>query len=80
MRALSILGSTGSIGLSTLDVVRRHKESFSVVGLAEGHDVHTLAEQIKEFRPAIVSVRDEASAAELKTLLAPPTPRNCTRY
>jgi len=49
----------------------RHKESFSVVGLAEGHDVHTLAEQIKEFRPAIVSVRDEASAAELKTLLGP---------
>ncbi|HCD36796.1 1-deoxy-D-xylulose-5-phosphate reductoisomerase [Chlorobium phaeovibrioides] len=71
MRALSILGSTGSIGLSTLDVVRRHKESFSVVGLAEGHDVHALAEQIKEFRPTIVSVRDENAADELKTLLGP---------
>ena len=69
MRSLSILGSTGSIGLSTLDVVRQHPEKFNVVGLAEGHDVSLLAEQINEFLPAAVSVRDAESAKKLQTLL-----------
>lgn len=69
MKSLSILGSTGSIGLSTLDVVRQHKEKFNVVGLAEGHDVEMLARQIEEFRPGIVSVRDEESASRLNGLL-----------
>jgi 1-deoxy-D-xylulose-5-phosphate reductoisomerase len=69
MKSLSILGSTGSIGLSTLDVVRQHPERFKVVGLAEGHDVKLLAEQIREFRPEVVSVRDNASADTLRSLL-----------
>ena len=69
MRSLSILGSTGSIGLSTLDVVRQHPDKFSVTGLAEGHDVALLAEQISEFRPQAVSVRDADSADKLNTLL-----------
>jgi 1-deoxy-D-xylulose-5-phosphate reductoisomerase len=69
MRSLSILGSTGSIGKSTLDVVARHPERFRVVGLAEGHDVGLLARQIEQFRPALVSVRDEASADQLRGLL-----------
>jgi 1-deoxy-D-xylulose-5-phosphate reductoisomerase len=69
MKSLSILGSTGSIGLSTLDVVRQHPDRFSIAGLAEGHDVKLLAEQIREFRPALVSVRDAASADILRTLL-----------
>jgi 1-deoxy-D-xylulose-5-phosphate reductoisomerase len=69
MRSLSILGSTGSIGLSTLDVVRQHPEKFSISGLAAGKDVVTLAKQIKEFRPAAVSVMDADTADRLKTLL-----------
>ncbi|MBM3163362.1 MAG: 1-deoxy-D-xylulose-5-phosphate reductoisomerase [Chlorobi bacterium] len=69
MKALSILGSTGSIGLSTLDVVRQHPEKFTITGLAEGHDVGLLAEQINEFNPAVVSVRDAASADRLRGLL-----------
>ncbi len=69
MKSLSILGSTGSIGLSTLDVVRQHPERFTVTGLAEGHDVNMLAEQIREFKPGIVSVRDEQSAKQLRELL-----------
>jgi len=69
MKSLSILGSTGSIGVSTLDVVRQHPDKLKVVGLAEGHDVNLLAEQIREFRPRIVSVRDEASATRLRELL-----------
>ncbi len=65
MKSLAILGSTGSIGVSTLDVVRQHPERFRITGLAEGHDVDLLAEQIMEFRPRIVSVRDEAAADRL---------------
>ncbi|UZJ39522.1 1-deoxy-D-xylulose-5-phosphate reductoisomerase [Prosthecochloris sp. SCSIO W1102] len=74
MKSLSILGSTGSIGLSTLDVVRQHPEKFNVAGLAEGHDVNLLAEQIKEFKPGIVSVRDEDSAEQLQELLGSDKP------
>ena len=74
MKSLSILGSTGSIGLSTLDVVRQHPGRFRVTGLAEGHDVDLLARQIGEFGPEIVSVRDEASARRLESLLGPDKP------
>ncbi len=70
MKKISILGSTGSIGLSTLDVVRANSQKFKVVGLAEGHDVKALAAQIGEFSPEIVSVRDEKSAAELRSILS----------
>lgn len=77
MKSLSILGSTGSIGLSTLDVVRRHPDHFSVAGLAEGHDVEALSRQIREFNPSIVSVRDEASAAQLRDMLDGNLPEIC---
>jgi 1-deoxy-D-xylulose-5-phosphate reductoisomerase len=69
-KKLAILGSTGSIGQSTLDVVSQHPDRFEVVGLAEGHDVELLARQVAAFRPRVVSVRDEASAAALAKLLA----------
>ena len=68
MRSLSILGSTGSIGVSTLDVVRQHPDKFQVTGLAAGTDIALLAEQIKEFRPVAVSIRDEASVQKLRNL------------
>jgi 1-deoxy-D-xylulose-5-phosphate reductoisomerase len=69
MRSLSILGCTGSIGLSTLDVVRQHPGKFSISGLAAGKDVVTLAQQIKEFQPVTVSVIDADTAQKLKPLL-----------
>lgn len=69
MRSISILGSTGSIGMSTLDVIARHRDRFQVVGLAEGHDIALLAKQIEEFHPSIVSVRDDASAKKLRGLI-----------
>ncbi|MFQ5328528.1 MAG: 1-deoxy-D-xylulose-5-phosphate reductoisomerase [Thermodesulfobacteriota bacterium] len=57
---LSILGSTGSIGRSTLDLVRLHPERFDVVALAAGANIELLREQIEEFIPKLVSVqRDE---------------------
>jgi len=69
MKSISILGSTGSIGKSTLDVIAANPDRFEVVGLAEGHDVALLAKQIVKFRPSLVSVRDEASAEILKAKL-----------
>lgn len=69
-KRLSILGSTGSIGKSVLDIVRRHPERFEVVALAEGHDVDLLAKQVAEFRPAVVSVKDESAMRQLKGRVA----------
>jgi 1-deoxy-D-xylulose-5-phosphate reductoisomerase len=66
MKRLAILGSTGSIGQSTLAVVAEHPEEFHVVGLAAGKNVELLAEQIKRFRPALVSVQDEETARSLR--------------
>ena len=65
MKGLSILGSTGSIGVSTLDVVRRHPERFRVVSLAAGSNLSLLREQVKEFKPDFISVASKDSAAEL---------------
>jgi 1-deoxy-D-xylulose-5-phosphate reductoisomerase len=69
MKRLSILGSTGSIGQSTLAVVAEHPGEFQVAGLAAGRNIQVLAEQIKRFRPRVVSVQDEAGAAGLRELL-----------
>ena len=69
MKSISILGSTGSIGVSTLDVVRQHPERFSIAGLAAGNNIALLAEQVREFRPRLVSVRDAASVDTLKAAL-----------
>jgi 1-deoxy-D-xylulose-5-phosphate reductoisomerase len=65
MKRLAILGSTGSIGTSTLDVVRENPDRFQVVALACGRRWERLAEQIDEFKPRLVSV---ASADEAKAL------------
>jgi len=68
MKRLAILGSTGSIGQSTLAVVAEHPGEFAVTGLAAGQNVKILAEQIRQFRPALVSVQSEAVAAHLREL------------
>ncbi len=74
MKRLSILGSTGSIGQSTLDVVARNRAQFSVVALAEGHDVELLAQQVRDHHPRLVSVRDVDAARRLKALLGASCP------
>ncbi len=74
MKSISILGSTGSIGVSTLDVVRQHPERFSVAGLAAGGNIELLAGQVREFRPRVVSVRDAASVDALKAALGSDCP------
>lgn len=55
-RRLTILGSTGSIGLQALDVVRSHPERFEIVGLSANADAKTLKEQAEEFKPAYVAL------------------------
>ncbi|HEV8659659.1 MAG TPA: 1-deoxy-D-xylulose-5-phosphate reductoisomerase [Thermoanaerobaculia bacterium] len=68
MRHISILGSTGSVGRSTLAVVDAFPDDLQVVGLAAGGNVELLAEQIDRYRPAVVSVRDPEDASRLRAL------------
>lgn len=63
---IAILGSTGSIGTQTLEIVRDNKD-LQVVALACGSNIKLLEEQIREFHPRIVAVYDEKKAKELKT-------------
>src|SRR5687767_7753920 len=63
-----ILGSTGSIGVNALDVVRRYRRDFNVIGLAANSNVERVIEQAKEFRPAVVAMGDSASAEKLRSI------------
>ena len=65
MKKIAILGSTGSIGTQTLEVVREHKDELCVTALAAGHNKERLMEQIREFHPKLVSLSDEKDAREL---------------
>ena len=67
---LVILGSTGSIGTSTLDVVARHPDRFEVVGLTSFRRVDLLLEQCRTFKPGVAVLPTEDRAAELRGLLA----------
>ena len=70
MKQISIIGSTGSIGSQTLDVVAAHPDRLKVVALASGaKHLDDLAQQIKRFEPELVSVPDPSSAHELSRLL-----------
>ena len=66
---LAILGSTGSVGTSTLDVVARHPERFEVVGLSAQQRVDVLLQQCRQFRPAVAVLPTEERAGELRRLL-----------
>jgi 1-deoxy-D-xylulose-5-phosphate reductoisomerase len=65
-KVLSILGSTGSIGGSTLEVVRQFPERFEVCALAAGRNIGLLLEQIKIFKPSLVAVLDQHLAAQVQ--------------
>ena len=66
MIGLTILGSTGSIGVSTLDVVSRHPERYRVVALTAHRDMEGLFQQCQRFRPEYAAMADEACALELE--------------
>ncbi|HYV63143.1 MAG TPA: 1-deoxy-D-xylulose-5-phosphate reductoisomerase [Bryobacteraceae bacterium] len=69
MTLLTLLGSTGSIGTSTLDVVRMWPDRFGVYALVAGKNVELLARQIAEFKPKVAVVADETALAQLRTTL-----------
>lgn len=66
MKSIVILGSTGSIGTNTLDIVERFPDEFRVVGLTAGNNDEMLAEQIRRFRPQAVAMSTDAAAVRLK--------------
>ncbi|HEV2721391.1 MAG TPA: 1-deoxy-D-xylulose-5-phosphate reductoisomerase [Thermoanaerobaculia bacterium] len=66
MKHVSILGSTGSVGRSTLAVVDAFPDELRVVGLAAGSNIDLLAEQVARYRPELVSVRDAADVGALR--------------
>ncbi len=69
-KRLAILGSTGSIGTQTLDIVRAHKDRYEVYCLVANTSVELLAVQAREFAPAAVCIADETRYEDLKTALA----------
>lgn len=66
MKTIIILGSTGSIGTNTLDIVQRFPQEFRVVGLTAGNNIEKLKEQIRAFKPQAVAVASESAAAALR--------------
>ena len=80
---LAVLGSTGSVGTQTLEVLRLNPGQFRVAVLAAGKNVAALASQVEEFRPSTVVVADDESRAELEATSAGrefrPTPRRISR-
>lgn len=69
MKRLALLGSTGSIGVSTLELVAAHRDRFSVVALAAGSNLELLKRQIEAFSPRLVAVLNNRLAEELKSML-----------
>jgi 1-deoxy-D-xylulose-5-phosphate reductoisomerase len=69
MKNLTILGSTGSIGVSTLEIVAAHPEKFRVIALTAGENLELLKKQIDIFSPQLVAVKNEALALELQGML-----------
>jgi 1-deoxy-D-xylulose-5-phosphate reductoisomerase len=70
MRTITVLGSTGSIGTNTLDVVRQNPARFRVFALAAGRNVELLAEQIQQFKPKVAVLQEAADIDRLRSMLA----------
>ncbi len=77
MEYLSIIGSTGSIGTQTIDVVNQHPDRFSVVALVAHHNIDLLEQQILEHKPLIAGIVDEEAYATLKARYNGPTKLLC---
>lgn len=69
MKSIALLGSTGSIGVSTLDLVRRFPSRFTLYGMVAGQNLKRLVRQIKEFAPKCVSIKNEKDVPRLRKLL-----------
>ena len=74
VKRIAVLGSTGSVGEQTLAVAAAHPDRYAVAALAAGRRVEKLADQVRRFRPRVVSVADAAGADELRARLAGDVP------
>ena len=70
MKNIVILGSTGSIGTQTLDIVRANRDKFNCLALAAGKNAALMEEQVREFSPSLAVLYDEEAAGDLKVSLA----------
>ena len=77
VRRIAILGSTGSVGKSTLDVISKNRDKFDVIAIGARKSVDDLIEQVKEFSPKYVVITDEIAAKEY--FLLPGHFGNCAR-
>jgi len=69
VKAITLLGSTGSIGTQTLDILSQYPDRFRLVGIAAGRNVERLAQQIRQFQPEIAAIRDESLLPDLEAAL-----------
>ncbi len=69
MKRVAILGSTGSVGRNTLEVVDAFRDELTVVGLAAGSNIDLLAQQVAQYRPELVSVREARDVERLRSLV-----------
>ncbi len=70
MKTITLLGSTGSIGTQTLDIVSQYPEQFRIIGMAAGRNLKLLVEQIRQFQPEIVAIADASQLEELRAAIA----------
>lgn len=70
MKAITLLGSTGSIGTQTLDIVEHHPDQFRLIGIAARNNVELLAQQVRQFRPEIVAICNAEKVEALKAAIA----------
>ncbi len=70
MKKIAVLGSTGSIGTQTLDIVRNYKEDLKVMALAASNNVELMEKQVREFMPKVVTMWNESAALDLKSRIA----------
>ena len=66
MRHIALLGSTGSIGTSTLEVIAQSREEFELTGIAAGENIQLLEKQVREFSPGIIAVKQKSDAELLR--------------
>ncbi len=75
MKSITLLGSTGSIGTQTLEIVADHSDKFQIVGLAAGRNIELLSTQIRAFKPKIVAIVDPAQLDELRAAISDVAPQ-----
>ena len=80
MKNIAILGSTGSIGTQTLDVVSQHSKDLKVAALAAGSNIVLLEQQIRQYHPVMAAVWDEKKAEELKIAVSDLGCEDCFRH